>query len=90
MRFAAAEKAADPCGLLFRLRKLGKERLEDALQAALVFAVANETLQLEMQRLDFFRRRQLADFCDAVVEQRCLRRVFLVNLAVDHSLIKLS
>jgi len=51
--------------------------MENALQAPLVFSIANETLQLETQRPDFFRRGQLTDFCHAVVEQRRFRRVLL-------------
>ena len=52
MRLTAAEEAADPNSTLLGLSQTAKVRLENPLHAARIFAIANEVLQLEPQRLD--------------------------------------
>ena len=70
MGFAAAEEAADPDRLLLLPPQAIEVGLENPLQSAGVFAIADKGLQLEAERLDLaLVVADFGDLRDAVIEQ---------------------
>ena len=70
MGLAAAEEAADPDSLLLLPPQAVEVGLENPLQSAGVFAIADKGLQLEAERLDLaLVMADFGDLRDAVIEQ---------------------
>ena len=91
VRLAAAEEATHPDGILFSLAQATEVGAEHAFHAPGVFAIANEVLQFEAQRLDLAGVvADFGDLRDAVVEQLQRGRVTEVQTAVGHEGMKLS
>src|ERR1019366_2234194 len=95
MRFAAAEEAADPDSLLLLPPEPIEVGLENSLQSAGIFAIADKGLQLEPKRPDLaLVMADLGDLRDAVIEQLdgcgTAEVKFAVNHGFSHGLMKLS
>src|SRR5450759_778164 len=91
MGLAAAEEAADPDGLLLLAPQAIEVGLENPLQSAGVFAIADKGLQLEAERFDLaLVMAYFGDFGDAVVEQLNGCRIAEVEFTVHHGFMKLS
>ena len=91
MGLAAAEEAADPDSLLLLPPKAFEVGLENPLQSAGVFAIADKGLQLEAERLDLaLVMANFGDLRDAVIKQLNGCGVAEVEFAVSHGLMKLS
>src|ERR1017187_921952 len=69
VRFAGAVEAADPGCLLLGPVQIANEHAQGLLQTLGVFALADEGLQLEPQRLQLLRRDHVFDERDPVVQQ---------------------
>ncbi len=91
VRFAAAEKTADPDGLLLLTPQAIEVGLENSFKAARIFAIAHEGLQLKPERFGLaLVIRDFRDLGDAVVEQLDGRGITEVEFAVLHGLRKVS
>ena len=85
MRLAAAEEAADPGRRLLRLALVGDVGLENPGEPAPVLALADEVLQLEAQNAAIALLAGVGHGRDAVVRQRDLMRIALVDVLVLHA-----
>ena len=84
MGFAAAEEAADPGGGLLRLALMLEVGAENALQALVVLAFADEMLQFETQGAALLLGPRIGHGRHAAVRQGDLVRVPAVDFAVLH------
>ena len=82
---AAAEEAANPSGGLFRLILMMEVGTENALQARMVLAFADEMLQLEAQGAALLLRPRIGHGRNPAVRQGDLVWVPAVNVAVLHT-----
>ena len=88
MGLAAAEEAADPGRLLLLPAQAVEVGLENPLQSASVFAIADKRLQLEAERPDLaLVVADLGDFRDAVIKQLEGCGVAEVKFTVSHGFI---